>query len=156
MVISWQFNTRFTRTSNTLENKSVETIYYLACTTCICERLCAGKKVFMILSPLLEQSCNKYWQFWFALAIPCLLITPFHVSLSVPTCALKYPKRTIDSEFATLERTSFTSCTKEYSLVIHHLAARLEALVILLQDPCIFEEKLVLFSCKLSGSLRRK
>ena len=96
---------RFIRTSNTLENKSVKTmqksirdfcpmfdLYHVYLWTSLC-----WKNVFMMLSPLLEQSCNKYWPFWFALAIPCLPITPFHVSLSVPTCALKSPKRTIDS-----------------------------------------------------------
>ena len=49
---------------------------------------------------------------------PCFPITPFQVSVSVPTCALKSPIRTVDSVADTRRRASFTSSTKAwYSLV---------------------------------------
>ena len=76
------------------------------------------KKVFMMRSPLLQQSCNKYLPFSFGLVTPCFPITPFHVSVSVPTCAIKSPIRTVDSVADARRRASFTSSTKVwYSLV---------------------------------------
>ena len=69
-----------------------------------CESLCTGKKVFM--NPLLQQSSNKYLPFSVSPVTMCFPITPFHVSVSVPTCALKYPIGD------TRRRTSFTSSAK--------------------------------------------
>ena len=47
--------------------------------------------------PLLQQSCNyKCRTFSLNAGSPCQPITPFHVSLSIPMCALKYPKENID------------------------------------------------------------
>ena len=117
---------RFTRTSSTSENKSDETVqksikdfwsilgrYHVYLWTSLC-----WKKVFMMRSPLLQQSCNKYLPFSFSPVTPCFPITPFHVSVSVPTCALKSPIRTVDSVVDTRRRASFTSSTKAwYSLV---------------------------------------
>jgi len=70
------------------------------------------KKVFVMRSPLLQQSCNRYLPFSFKHGTPCLPITPFHVSESVPVCALKSPMRTVKSEGDTLSSASFTSSTK--------------------------------------------
>ena len=76
------------------------------------------KKVFMMRSPLLHQSCNKYLPLSFIPVTPCFPITPFHVSVSVPTCALKSPIRTVDSVGDTRRRASFTSSIKAwYSFV---------------------------------------
>ena len=47
-----------------------------------------------------------------AATTPCFPITPFHVSVSVQTCALKSPIRTVDSVADTRRRASFTSSTK--------------------------------------------
>ena len=60
---------------------------------------------------LLQQSCNKYLPFSFSPVTPCFPITPFHVSVSVPTCALKSHIRTVDSGADTRRRASFTSST---------------------------------------------
>ena len=65
----------------------------------------------MMRSPLLQQSCNKYLPFSFSPGTLCFPITPFHVSVSVPTCALKSPIRTVDSAADTCRRASFTSST---------------------------------------------
>ena len=46
-------------------------------------------KRFMMQSPFLQQSCNKYWPFLLNAGSPRLPITLFYVSLSVPMCALK-------------------------------------------------------------------
>ena len=70
------------------------------------------KKVFMMQSPLLQQSCNNYLPFSFSPVTPCFPITLFHVSVSVPTCGLKSPTRTVDSVGDTRRRASFTSSTK--------------------------------------------
>ena len=71
----------------------------------------------MMRSPLL-QSCNKYLPFSFSPVTPFFPITPFHISVSVPICALKSPLRTVDSIPDTRRRASFTSSTKAwYSLV---------------------------------------
>jgi len=75
------------------------------------------KKVFMMRSPLLQQNCNRYFPFSFKPGTPCLLITPFHFSVSVPMCALKSPMMIVDLKGDTLSRASFTSSTKAwYSL----------------------------------------
>ena len=59
-----------------------------------------------------SSSGNKYLPFSFSPVTPCFPITPFHVSVSVPTCALKSPIRTVDSVADTRRRASFTSSTK--------------------------------------------
>ena len=75
------------------------------------------KKVFIMQSPLLPQNCNKYRPFSLNAGSACLPITPFRVSLSVPMCALKSPKRIVDSVDPTLWKASLTSSTKAwYSL----------------------------------------
>ena len=76
------------------------------------------KKVFMMRSPLLQQSCNKYLPFSFSPVTSCFPNTPFHKSVSAPTCALKFPIRNVYSVGDTRRRASFTSSTKAwYSLV---------------------------------------
>ena len=47
-------------------------------------------------SLLVAQNCSKHL-FLLMSESPCLLITPFHVLSSVPTCALKSLSRTIDT-----------------------------------------------------------
>ena len=75
------------------------------------------KKVFMMRSPLLQQSCYKHLPFSFSPVTPCFPIKPFHVSVSVPTCALKFSTRTVDSVGDTWRRSSFILTTKAwYSL----------------------------------------
>ena len=117
---------RFTRTSSTSENKSNETMQksikdfwfmLVRCHVYLWTSLC-WRKVFMMRNPLLQQSCNKYFPFSITPVTPCFPITHFHVSVSVPTCALKSPIRTVDSVADTRRRASFTSSTKVwYSLV---------------------------------------
>ena len=69
-------------------------------------------------SPLQQQSWNKYLPFSFSSVTSCFPITPFHISVPVPTCALKSPLKTVDSVADTRWRASFTSSTKAwYSLV---------------------------------------
>ena len=45
-------------------------------------------------SPLVAQNCNKHLLFMLMPGSPCCPITSFQVALSMPTCALKSPKRT--------------------------------------------------------------
>ena len=51
----------------------------------------------MMQSPLLQQSCIRYLPFSFSPVNPYFPITSFHVPVSVPTCSLKSPIRTVDS-----------------------------------------------------------
>ena len=51
---------------------------------------------------LVAQNCSKHLVVLLISESPCLLITPFHVLSSVPTCGLKSPNRTIDSADVTL------------------------------------------------------
>ena len=61
---------------------------------------------------------QKYLPFSFSPVTPDFPITPFHVSVSVPTCALISPIRTANSVGDTRRRAWFKSSTKAwYSLV---------------------------------------
>ena len=76
------------------------------------------KKVFMMRSPLLQQSCNKYLPFSFSPVTRYFPITPFHIFLSISTCVLKSQIRTVNLVRDSRKRASFTSSTKfSYSLV---------------------------------------
>ena len=63
-------------------------------------------------SLLMAQNCSKYLPFLLLSESPCLSITPFHVFLSVPTCAFKSHSRTIDSADVTFCKATSTSSEK--------------------------------------------
>ena len=62
--------------------------------------------------PLVAQNCSKHLPFLLMSEYFCLLITLFHVLLSVPACALKSPGRTIDSANITFCKARPTASTK--------------------------------------------
>ena len=63
-------------------------------------------------SPLVAQNCNKHLPFLLMSGSPCCPITPFQVALSMPTCALKSPKRTRDSDEVAFPNATSTSSRK--------------------------------------------
>ena len=63
-------------------------------------------------SPLVAQNCNKHLPFLLMSGSPCCPITPFYVALSMPTCALKSPKRTRDSDEVAFPNATSTSSRK--------------------------------------------
>ena len=63
-------------------------------------------------SPLVAQNCNKHLPFLLMSGSPCCPITPFQVPLSMPTCALKSPKRTRDSDEVAFPNATSTSSRK--------------------------------------------
>ena len=69
------------------------------------------KKVFMMNSTLLEHSCSGSLLLSLTSASPCRPITPFHTPESFPTCALKSPKRIVDTSVLTLRKASLLSST---------------------------------------------
>ena len=70
------------------------------------------KNVFIMHSPLVAQNCNKHLPFLLTSGTPCCPITPFQVALSIPTCALKSPKRTRDSDEVAFPNATSTSSRK--------------------------------------------
>ena len=122
MMISWQFSTLLHWTSSTSENKSDETMqksikdfwsilgwYHVYLWTSLC-----WKKVFMMQSPLLQQSCYKYLSLSFGPVTRCFPITPFHVIVSVATCSLKSLISTVNSVGDSCRKALFTSSTETY------------------------------------------
>ena len=116
---------RFMQTSHTSENKYDKTIqkfvkdfwsilgrYHVYLWTTLC-----WKKVIIMRSPLLQQSCNKYLPFSFSPVTTCFPITLLAIFVSVPTCALKSLIRTVDLVGDTRRRASFTSSTKSWGLL---------------------------------------
>ena len=67
--------------------------------------------MFILHSPLVAQKCNKH-PFLLMSGSPCCPITPFQVALSMPTCALKSPKRTRDSDEVAFPNATSTSFRK--------------------------------------------
>ena len=63
-------------------------------------------------SPLVAQNCNKHLPFLLMSGSPCCPITPYQVALSMPTCALKSPKRTRDSDEVAFPNATSTSSRK--------------------------------------------
>ena len=63
-------------------------------------------------SPLVAQNCNKHLPFLLMSGSPCCPITLFQVALSMPTCALKSPKRTRDSDEVAFPNATSTSSEK--------------------------------------------
>ena len=63
-------------------------------------------------SPLVAQNCSKHLLFLLVLESPCLPITLFHVLLSLFTCVLKSPSKTIDSVYVTFCKATPTSSKK--------------------------------------------
>ena len=82
----------------------------------LCISFCR-KKLFIMQSPLVAQNYRKNRPFLLMSESPCLLVTPFHVLLSVPTCALKLPSRTIDSADVTFCKATSTSSNKSWYCV---------------------------------------
>ena len=68
----------------------------------------------MMRSPLPQctPELNKYLPFLFSPMTACFLVTPFHVSVSVPMRVLKSSLGTVDSIGDPRRRASFTSSTK--------------------------------------------
>ena len=63
-------------------------------------------------SLLVAQNCNKHFPLVLMSESPCCPITPFHVALSMPKCALKSLKRTRDSDEVAFPNTISTSSRK--------------------------------------------
>jgi len=62
-------------------------------------------------SALLQRSCSRSLPLSFTLALPCRPIAPSHTPVLVPTCALKYPKRIVDSLAPTFHKMSLVPST---------------------------------------------
>ena len=73
---------------------------------------CTKKKMLILRSLLVAENCRKRLPFLLLSESLCLPITPFHVLLSVSTCALKLPSRTSDSADATFCKATLTSFKK--------------------------------------------
>ena len=78
---------------------------------CICEFSCAKKRYYYAQS-VGGTKLYKHLSFLLMSESPCLPKTPFYVSSSVPTCALKSPSRTIDSADVTFCKATPTSSRK--------------------------------------------
>ena len=70
------------------------------------------KKVFIMHSQLVVRNCSKHLPFLLMPESPYLPITPFHVTSSVPTCALKSLRWTINSANVTFYKAAPTSFKK--------------------------------------------
>ena len=103
----WSVNSStppLTQTLTTEENKSAETIQKSMIERCLIECLyqvylwifLCRKKVFILHSLSVTQNCSKHLAFRLMSEYLCHPIRPLHVLLSVITCALKSPSKTID------------------------------------------------------------
>ena len=131
-MVGGPFSPSFTQTSTTEEKKSTETkqksmiercptgsLYQFYLSIYYVQLSLYQKKVFIMYNPLVTQNCSKHLPFLLMSESPCLLITPFHVLLSVPTCGLKLPSKTIDSSMLLFVKQHFYS--KKAGIVFQRL-----------------------------------
>ena len=78
------------------------------------------KNVFIMHSPLVAQNYNKHFPFLFMSGSPCCP----KIALSMPTCALKLPKRTRDSD-----EVAFPNATSTFSRKASYYHSMLSAYI---------------------------
>jgi len=87
-LLTWTSNTDGSKSAETMPKSNLHQVY-------LCKFLCR-KKVFMMHSALLQDSCTRSLPLSFTSASPCRLITPFHSTPSFLNCALNSAKLIAD------------------------------------------------------------